>query len=393
MLSVATSPYIITSWIGGPISQSIVQGPGYEWGFGVFAIVVPVVMAPLILLFLYNQHKAQKMGLIEAKRISLTLRSLKNYAIEVDLLGILLLAGGMALFLLPFSLYSYQSDGFRANMIICMITFGGVLLILFVLHEKYLAPKTFIPFDLLTDRTVFCAGLMFVFVFFNSAVWNSYFFSMLQVVWRLSITNAIYVQAIYRTGSCLFAFAVGLAVRWTGRFKWIAVYFSIPLMILGVGLMIKFRQPNTDLGYVIMTQIFIAFAGGSIVLCGELAMMAPSKHQHIAAILAILDLFGSTGTAVGGTVATAIWTSVFPDRLRRYLPPTADVDAIYGSIVSQLFQRPGTPERAAIDRAYGDAQRYMLITSVSLLGGALICAALWRDIKVKDLKQVKGRVF
>jgi glucan phosphoethanolaminetransferase (alkaline phosphatase superfamily) len=267
------------------------------------------------------------------------------------------------------------------------------LLILFVLHEKYLAPKTFIPFDLLTDRTVFCAGLMFVFVFFNSAVWNSYFFSMLQVVWRLSITNAIYVQAIYRTGSCLFAFAVGLAVRWTGRFKWIAVYFAIPLMILGVGLMIKFRQPNTDLGYVIMTQIFIAFAGGSIVLCGELAMMAPSKHQHIAAILAILDLFGSTGTAVGGTVATAIWTSVFPDRLRRYLPPTADVDAIYGSIVSQLFQRPGTPERAAIDRAYGDAQRYMLITSVSLLGGALICAALWRDIKVKDLKQVKGRVF
>jgi MFS family permease len=393
MLSIATSPYIVTTWLGGPVSQSIIEGPGWRWGFGIFAIVVPVVVAPLTILFLYNQRKAQKQGLIEHIHISLRPQALKRYAIEVDLLGIIILAGGMALFLLPFSLYSYQSDKFRSPMIICMITFGGALLILFAFWERFWAPKTFIPFELLMDRTVFCAGLMFVFVFFNSIVWGSYFFSMLQVVWGLNITNATYVSAIYRVGSCLWAVVVGLLVRWTGRFKWLALYFAIPLMMLGVGLMIEFRRPNSDIGYIVMTQIFVAFSGGTIVLCGELAMMAPSNQQHIAAIIAILNLFGSIGSAVGGTVATAIWTSVFPAALRRYLPPEVDANKVYGSIIAQLYYRPGTPARDAINRSYGEAQRYMLITSLALLGGAFICVALWRDIRIKDLKQVKGRVI
>ncbi|EXJ78799.1 hypothetical protein A1O1_09201 [Capronia coronata CBS 617.96] len=392
MLSFATSPYIITTWLGGPVSQSIVNGFGFKWGFGIFAIIVPVTVAPLTWLFIYNQHKAKKAGLLKPRQISFKPSALMKYFIDVDLLGILILAAGMSLFLLPFSLYSYQPDKWRSPMIICMITFGGALLIFFAIYEKYLAPKTFIPFELLMDRTVFFAGLMFVFVFFNSAVWGAYFFSMLQVVWGLSVIDATYVSAIYRVGSCLFSFAVGLAVRWTGRFKWIALYFAVPLMILGVGLMIEFRQPDSDIGYVCMTQIFVAFAGGSIVLCGEMAMMAPSNHQNIAAVIAILDLFGSIGTAAGGTVATAIWTGVFPDRLRKYLPPGVDANKIYGSIVAQMFYKRGTPTRDAINRAYGDAQRYMLITSVSLLAGAWICVFLWRDIKVKDRKQVKGRV-
>ncbi|KAJ9628433.1 hypothetical protein H2204_009270 [Knufia peltigerae] len=393
MLSIATSPYIVTTWLGGPVSQSIIEGPGWRWGFGIFAVVVPVVVAPLTILFLYNQRKAQNQGLVKPVRISLRPEALKRYAIEVDLLGIIILASGMALFLLPFSLYSYQKDKFRSPMIICMITFGGALLVFFTFWERYLAPKTFIPFELLMDRTVFCAGLMFVFVFFNSMVWGSYFFSMLQVVWGLSITNATYVSAIYRVGSCLWALVVGLLIRWTGRFKWLALYFAIPLMMLGVGLMIEFRRPNSDIGYIVMTQIFVAFSGGTIVLCGELAMLAPSNQQHIAAIIAILNLFGSIGSAVGGTVATAIWTSVFPAALRRYLPADVDAKKVYGSIIAQLYYRPGTPARDAINRSYGEAQRYMLITSLALLGGAFVCVALWRDIRIKDIKQVKGRVI
>lgn len=106
MLSFATSPYIITTWIGGPISQSVLEGPGWRWGFGIFTIVVPIVVAPLCLLFFWNQQKAKKMGLFAPTRGPLTLSTVKQYCIEVDLIGIILLAGGMALFLLPFSLWS-----------------------------------------------------------------------------------------------------------------------------------------------------------------------------------------------------------------------------------------------------------------------------------------------
>ena len=69
-----------------------------------------------------------------------------------------------------------------------------------------------------------------------------------------------------------------------------------------------------------MTQIFTAFAGGTIVIGGEMAMMAPSGHQHIAIIIAILDLFCNIGGAIGSTVSAAyghipslkLWRSVFP---------------------------------------------------------------------------------
>ncbi|KAJ5827277.1 Major facilitator superfamily domain general substrate transporter [Penicillium robsamsonii] len=393
MLSFATSPYIITTWIGGPISQSVLEGPGWRWGFGIFTICVPIVVAPLCLLFFWNQNKAKKLGLLAPSRGPLTLSAVKQYCIEVDLIGIILLAGGMALFLLPFSLWSYQKDQWRSAMIICMIVFGGLLLIVFAIYERFWAPVTFIPFNLLMDRTVLFGGLMFVFEFFNSMVWGSYFSSMLQVVWGLDVTEASYVSAIYRVGSCLFCLLVGFLIRWTGRFKWLAVYFSFPLMILGVGLMIKFRQPDAGIGYICMTQIFVAFAGGTTVICGELAMMAPSDHQHIAVILAMLNLFSSIGSAIGSTVSAAIWTSEFPKALAKYVPAEVDVAKVYSDITAQLSYEWGSPARNAIAHAYGDAQQYMLITSVCMLVVAWGCAAMWRDIKVKDLKQVKGRVI
>ncbi|CAG8111055.1 unnamed protein product [Penicillium olsonii] len=393
MLSFATSPYIITTWIGGPISQSVLEGPGWRWGFGVFTIVVPVVVAPLCILFFFNQRKAKKLGLLTPSSGPITLSVVKKYCIEVDLFGIILLAGGMALFLLPFSLWSYQEDQWRSPMIICMIVFGGLLLIAFALYEKFWAPVTFIPFSLLMDRTVFFAGLMFVFEFFNSMVWGSYFSSMLQVVWGLNVTEASYVSAIYRVGSCLWCLLVGFLIRWTGRFKWLVVYFAMPLMILGVGLMIKFRQHDVNIGYICMTQIFVAFAGGTIVVCGELAMMAPSDHQHIAVILAMLNLFSSIGSAIGSTVSAAIWTSEFPKALAKYVPADVSVAKVYSDINAQLSYAWGSTARTAIAHAYGDAQRYMLITSVCMLAVAWACAGMWRDIRIKDVKQVKGTVI
>ncbi|KAI1981935.1 hypothetical protein LOZ53_000813 [Ophidiomyces ophidiicola] len=394
MLAYATSPYVITTWVGGPVAKSILATIGWRWGFGIFTIVVPAVVLPLCFLFLWGHRKAERLGIVQRSEglRNLNLQKVKKYAIDVDLIGILVLAAGMALFLLPFSLWTFQGQKWKAPLIICMIIFGGLLLIFFVIYEKYIAPVTFIPFKLLTDRTVLFGALFFLFVFFNGAVWSLYFFSMLQVVWELDVTNATYISNIYRVGSCLWALVVGVLIRWTGRFKWLAVYFSVPLLMLGVGLMIHFRQPGTNIGYIVMTQIFVAFASGTNVITGEMAMMAPSDHQHIAVILAILNLFASVGQALGATVATVIWTSRFRSALEEYLPANADIAKIYASLVTQLSHKPGTPIRIGISHAYAEAQRYMLVTGVCVLCGALVCAALWRDIKLNDKKQVKGTV-
>jgi hypothetical protein len=344
---------------------------------------------------LWNDHKAKKLGVIEPRKIDWSASSIKKFCIDVDLMGILILTAGMALFLLPFSLWSYQEKQWQSPMIICMLVFGFILLIAFPIWEKFFAPVTFIPYNLLLDRTVFLAGIMFVFVFFNSAVWGSYFGSMLQVVWNLSVTNASYVNSIYRVGSCLWTLvAVGPAIRITGRFKWVAVFFALPLDILALGLMIHFRTPGTSIGYICMTQIFTALAGGSIVIAGELAMMAPSDHQHMAVIIAVLNLFCSIGSAIGSTVSAAIWTGTFPEALAKHLQGTGvDIAYVYASLPNQLSYPWGSAERMGIANAYAESQRLMLITSICMLACGLVAAAFWRDINVKNMKQVKGRVI
>jgi hypothetical protein len=164
--------------------------------------------------------------------------------------------------------------------------------------------------------------------------------------------------------------------------------YAMPLMILGVGLMIHFRQASQDLGLVIMTQIFVAFAGGPIVIAGEMAMMTPSEHQYVAVIIAILDLFSSIGNAVGQTISTAIWTGTFKDELLDRLPEGTPVDSIYNSLPIQLSYAPGSEIRGQIAAAYSESQRYMLITSTCLLVAGWGCSWLWRDIRIKDKKQV-----
>jgi len=394
MLAFATSPYIVTTWIGGPIADSVIAGPGWRWGFGIWAIVTPVVVVPLIVLFLLSQRRAKKAGLLDhIEKKPVTLKSVYDYCIEVDLLGIILLAAGMALTLLPFTLYSQQNKSWGSPMIISMLVIGPILLISFVLYEAFLAPIKFIPMPLLADRTVFFGGMMFFFLFINSSVWGSYFTSMLIVVWDQGVTKATYISNIYRVGSCFAAIFIGYFIKLSNRFKWAATIYGLPLMLLGVGLLIHFRMASQSIGYVVMTQIFIAFAGGPIVVAGEMAMMAPLSHQYVAVIIAMLDLFSGMGTAIGSTIATAVWSSHFKSNLEKYTPPGTPVDSIYGSMYTQLAYRVGNPIRTGINDAYADTQRLMSIVSTAAVAASWVMAWIWRDIKLSDVKQVKGTVF
>lgn len=215
--------------------------------------------APLIALFTWNYHKAKRTGLITRKSSDRTvLQSVRHYFLEFDLVGLLLICGGLALLLLPFSLSTYQANGWKSPMIICMIVFGVALTIGFALYEKFIAPKTFIPFHLLTDRTIVGANVLAAVLFVSFYIWNSYFSSFPQVVNGLTITEASYVANIYSIGSCFWALIIGLAIRYTGRFKWLALYFGVPLAILGVPLMLRSRQPDINIGYVVMCQIFVS---------------------------------------------------------------------------------------------------------------------------------------
>jgi hypothetical protein len=253
---------------------------------------------------------------------------------------------------------------------------------------------TLLPYNLLVDRTVLGSCILGMTLFVSFYIWDSYFYSFLQVVLDQDFTHATYISNIYSIGSCLWSFVVGWIIYYTGRFKPVAMYFGVPLTILGVALMLHFRQPDTNVGYIVMCQIFIAVAGGCLVICEQIAAMAAVSHQYVAMVLAIQAMFARVGGAIGQTLATAIWTGVFPKKLAEYLPPETqgNLTTIVGDVTTQLSFPVGDPTRTAIQRAYGDAQQAMLIASSAILVVSIISVVVWRDINVKDIKQVKGLV-
>ena len=103
----ATSPWLITTWIYGYAVNSVVApgGIGFRWCFGIFSIFAPIVCAPLIFMFFKNEAKARQEGLLPTQQTRRSLsQTVMYYLREFDVIGLLILATGLALFLLAFNL-------------------------------------------------------------------------------------------------------------------------------------------------------------------------------------------------------------------------------------------------------------------------------------------------
>ncbi|KAF2799864.1 MFS general substrate transporter [Melanomma pulvis-pyrius CBS 109.77] len=390
-----SSPYMISAFAGPKAAEGFYEKISWRWGFGCFAIILPFVAAPLFIILKLNLRKAKREGVIARESANRTLlQSVIFYLREFDAPGAFLLASGLVIFLLPFTLADSAPSGWSTGYIIAMLVVGFVLLVVFGLHERYTAQKPFLPFNLLTSRSIVGACLLSFTYQISYYAWNSYFTSFLQVVSNLTIAQAGYVSSTFDVLSGVLLLLVGLVISKTGYFRWL-LFIAVPIYILGQGLMIYFRQPNTSVGYLVMCQVFIAIGGSVIILCEQIAVMASADHQHIASVLALLNISGWLGGAVGNTISGAIWTNSFPQALARFLPEEEQVNLedIYGSLDVQLSYEKGSLARVAIEEAYGVAQKRMLIAGTTIMGLTLVWIVLIKNYNVSKMHQTKGRVF
>ncbi|EAW12138.1 putative MFS siderophore iron transporter [Aspergillus clavatus NRRL 1] len=412
-----SSPYIITAFAGPAAAEQFYESnwrwaygcfaivlpvmatPMFvllRWAYGCFAIVLPVMATPMFVLLRWNRSKAKKMGVLQEREPSgrTWIQSIIFYVIEFDLLGVILLAAGLVLFLLPFSIAGSAEDDWRTAHIIVMLVIGVACLIAFALVERFVAPVPFLPWPILASRTVLGACLVDVCYQIAYYCWFDYYSSYLQVVYGTSITVSGYIVHIFDVVSGVWLICVGLLIRKTGRFRWL-LFAAVPLYLLGEGLMIYFRKPNWSVGYTIMCQIFIAFAGGTMIICQQVAVLSATDHNNAASALAFLNVFGTMGSAVGSSISGAIWTHTLPGALQRLLPEAElpNWESIYEDLAVQLSYERGSAARQAIALAYADAQSKMLIAGTCIMALSLIWMFVIRDIKLTNSTQTKGVLF
>ncbi|KAK2069054.1 hypothetical protein P8C59_003661 [Phyllachora maydis] len=393
-LAFASTPFVCTAFTGPLAAQSFLAMTSWRWAYGAFAIIMPVVFVPLAVVFKYYTIKANKMGLfIPPSSRRTTLQSMLHYLHEFDVVGSVLLMAAFVLFLLPFSLQTYGRSTYNSATFVAMVIMGILLFFVFAAWERFGARAHFIRWELFKKPTVLGACLLSAVLFFSFFAWDQYFYYFVQVVYDLSISNTGYMTQIYNVGSCFWSVVFGVWVRQTRHFKWTCLFFGLPLLGLGAGLMVHFRgTQGQSIGYIIMCQIFIAFGGATLTIGEDMAVMAASDRDGVPMMLAVISLCSSLGGAIGNAVAAAVYTNTFPKALLEALPAGAkgNFTVIYtGGSTTQMLYPPGSPTRNAIDYAWSYSQKCNSIAATAILVLAIPAVLLWKNYNV-DRKQNKG---
>lgn len=168
-------PFLVTVWIGAPIANSLLTHTSWRWGYGIWAIVLPVAFLPLALALFLNMRKAKKLNQLAPfpwKGQSFV-GGIKSIWHELDIMGLLLLTAAFSLILIPCTLAQRAKGGWNNGSMIAMIVVGCICLIALPFWEssRRLAPKPFLPLRLIKNRTV-VAGCAIAFFYFGKLLWT-----------------------------------------------------------------------------------------------------------------------------------------------------------------------------------------------------------------------------
>lgn len=240
-----TSPYIITVWFSGLIVEAILKR-NWRWGYGMFAIIMPAVVLPAILVLYYFEQQAQKLVPKVEKPKKSILQIIWDSAIEMDAFGLILMGFGWSLLLLPFSLEPYAKGGWNNPSLIAMLVVGPVLLIIFTVYEIFYAPFPLMPKRILVNKTFVTAVIINFIYMLADGIRSQYLSSIVLVGKNWSYQNWTYFNNALTVSLCFFGLISGVHFRISRRYKYLncmgifirMIAYCIPLRAQGT-------MPNT----------------------------------------------------------------------------------------------------------------------------------------------------
>ncbi|GLB36915.1 putative major facilitator superfamily protein [Lyophyllum shimeji] len=196
--SLISLPFVINAFIGSNVSAAVAAGAGWRWGYGMFAILIPVSILPLIVTLLWAENKARKLGIVlngksfaDAPKKPVFRRMLDT-ANELDVAGLILLGTSVALILLPLALSGSAKSGWHNASMIAMLVIGCVLAPLFVFYDFKFAQYPVIVRRFVFNRSVILASIIGALDFVAFYITFTYLYSFILIVKPWSLLNTTY---------------------------------------------------------------------------------------------------------------------------------------------------------------------------------------------------------
>ncbi|KAJ4347816.1 uncharacterized protein N0V89_009186 [Didymosphaeria variabile] len=295
-----------------------------------------------------------------------------------------------------------SADGKWSNgSMISMLVVGIVILIAFPFWEtsKRLAPKAFFPPNLFRNKTII-AGTLIAFLYFMAFYMSvfPYFYSYLLIVQNKSITTAGNITRVFSLSSTVSSIIVSLIIKYTGHYKYYVTVGSC-IYLLGMGIMLRYRNEDASTATLVGTQIAIGIGGGILNVPVQLGVQASASHQQVAAATTVWLTLLEVGGAVGSAISGAIWSTYVPRKLQQYLPAetVANATIIFGDITTSsdyITYPPGSPTRIAINRAYQETMRLLLIGALFAAAPIVPLTFFLQNYRLREMEQpVEGRVI
>lgn len=179
--------------------------------------------------------------------------------------------------------------------------------------------------------------------------------------------------------------AVGVAVSFTGRYRW-SVWIGWILTTLGAGLLLLL-EPGTGTAAWIFINVPIGMGTGMLFPALSLSIQAactPALNGQAAAFFSFLRTFGqSTGVAVSGVIFQNVLRREL-QRLPAYAARAGDYSRDATVLVSVIRAMPGGEAKSQLVGAYNDALQAIYVSMIAFAG---FCLVLSVSIKGYSLEQ------
>lgn len=370
--SLLYAPYLLTTWIAGNIVENVKDGVGWRWGYGMFAVIIPLAASMFVLTLMILQRKAMKAGYAVSRRTSIG-----ELCSRIDLGGSLLLSTGFGFVLLPITLAAQSHDHWKSAWIIILMVTGIVLLICLIPYEAFLARHPVLPMGYFRSRAIMVAFLVCCIDSCGYRVTHTYLFPWSIAAHNLSARSALYLLYINGLTQLVTSIFAGWIMMRTRSYKWMSVSGSL-IRAFGYGLMIRLRTNDSTTAELFTVQIIQGVGSGFLECSMFMSAQIVVPHAELAQVTALIAMASHMGGGIGAAVAGGIYTTAMKGRLRARLGIGVDdgrIEDLFDSITGTLPEW-GSKDRVAVAAAV--SCRLRELRECIYTDGAVVFGCRWQ---------------
>ncbi|KAJ6016789.1 major facilitator superfamily domain-containing protein [Penicillium sp. IBT 35674x] len=364
-IGISFTPFLVTPWVSGFIVDSVVDGIGWRWGIGMFAILMPFGASFIITTLLYYQIRAKKMGLVLRQKMTVY-----DFCSQVDLGGVILFSGGFALILVPLTLAATTTSQWKTPYLDALIAVGAVMLIVFPFYETLVSRYPFMPPSYFKNPTISLCLFLIATDSIGFACTHTYLYTWATVARNFSARNATFYNSTNGVMQCLSGIIAGALMSWTRRYKWLIVVGAV-VRLIGYGVMIRLR--------------------GGIELHFRALLCANNTGHWIRyhadqSVGARADIRTSRSNATDNSFGGLLFILGLEEALKNRLgnKATATLIQTLSNSITGVAPTWGSPERIAVNLAFSDVLRYMTYTALAASVPALVLVWFMPNHKLPD---------